>query len=74
MRGFSTGFLTVCGLAELWVRSMQMTRLLLKNIVGGLLLLAANSVKGADVSLGDFGAGFPLVDPQCLSLLLLSWR
>ena len=71
MRGFSTEFLTVCGLAELGVRSMQMTRLLLKHIVGGLLLLAANSVKGADVSLGDLGAGFTLGGSSMFVLLSL---
>ena len=48
-----------------------MTRLLLKNIVGGLLLLAANSVKGADVSLGDLGAGFTLGGSSMFVLIVV---
>ena len=48
-----------------------MTRLLLKNIVGGLLLLAATSVKGADVSLGDLGAGFTLGGSSMFVLIVV---
>jgi len=50
---------------------MQMTRLLLKNIVGGLLLLAANSVKGAGVSLGDLGAGVTLGGSSMFVLIVV---
>ena len=48
-----------------------MTRLLLKNIVGGLLLLAANSVKGAGVSLGELGAGFTLGGSSTFVLIVV---
>ena len=48
-----------------------MTRLLLKNIVGGLLLLAANSVKGAGVSLGDLGAGVTLGGSSMFVLIVV---
>ena len=48
-----------------------MTRLLLKNIVGGLLLLTANSVKGADVSLADLGAGFTLGGSSMFVLIVV---
>ena len=48
-----------------------MTRLLLKNIVGGLLLLAANSVKGAGVSLGDLGTGVTLGGSSMFVLIVV---
>ena len=48
-----------------------MTRLLLKNIVGGLLLLAATSGKGAEVSLGDLGAGFTLGGSSMFVLIVV---
>ena len=48
-----------------------MTRSLLKNISAGLLLLAANNVKGAGVSLGDFDAGFTLDGPSIFVLIIV---
>ena len=48
-----------------------MTRSLLKNISAGLLLLAANNVKGAGVSLGDFDAGFTLDSPSIFVLIIV---
>ena len=48
-----------------------MTRSLLKNISAGLLLLAANNVKGQGVSLGDFDAGFTLDGPSIFVLIIV---
>ncbi len=48
-----------------------MTRSLLKNISAGLLLLVANNVKGAGVSLGDFDAGFTLDGPSIFVLIIV---
>jgi len=48
-----------------------MTRPLLKNISAGLLLLAANSVKGAGVSLDDLDAGFTLGGSSIFVLIIV---
>lgn len=48
-----------------------MTRSLLKNISAGLLLLAANNVKGAGVSLGDLDAGFTLGGSSIFVLIVV---
>ena len=42
-------------------------RSVVKTVSVGLLLLAANSVNAAGVSLGDLGAGFTLSNCRCLS-------
>ena len=48
-----------------------MTRSLFKNISAGLLILVANNVKGAGVSLGDFDAGFTLGGPSIFVLIVV---